>query len=225
MNGFMAGVVRAAAETFEFPEPILEVGSYQVASQEQIANLRAHIPRKQYVGIDMRPGPGVDSVENVERLPRGDRSIGSVLALNLFEHVQRFWRGFDEVQRVLRPDGVLLVSCPFHLHIHAYPNDYWRFTPEAFRMLLDKLPTKIIGFHGPAKRPLDVWAIAFGRDYRQITDAKHQRFRNLVSEYARQPLRWKNKLRYRIGRLICGRGPFAPYLDAECFETQLIRAA
>ena len=225
MNDFMAGVVRAAVETFEFPAPILEVGSYQVAGQERIANLRGHFPRKHYVGIDMRGGPGVDSVENVEQLPRGDRSIGSVLALNLFEHVERFWRGFDEVQRVLRRDGVLLVSCPFHLHIHAYPNDYWRFTPEAFQLLLDKLPTKIIGFHGPANRPLDVWAIAFGSDYSQITEPQYQRFRQLVGQYARQPLPWKNRLRYRMGRLICGRGPFAPYLDAEHFDTELIRAA
>ena len=225
MNEFMAGIVRAAAETFDFPEPILEVGSFQVPGQEQIANLRGLFPCKNYTGIDMRPGPGVDSVENVEDLPRGDRTIGSVLALNLFEHVERFWRGFDEVQRVLRSDGVLLVSCPFHLHIHAHPNDYWRFTPEAFRLLIDKLPTKIIGFHGPPKRPLDVWAIAFGRDCRQITEPQHQRFRKLIGRYARQPLRWKNRLRYRIGRLICGRGPFAPYLDAEQFETQLIHAA
>jgi hypothetical protein len=92
-------------------------------------------------------------------------------------------------------------------------------------MLLDKLPTKIIGFHGTPKRPLDVWAIAFGRDYRHITEPQHQRFRHLVGQYARQPLHWKNELRYRIGRLICGRGPFAPYLDAECFDTELVRAA
>ena len=225
MNDFMLGVVRAAAEVFEFPEPILEVGSYQVAGQEQIANLRGLFPGKKYTGIDMRAGPGVDSVENVEQLPRDDRSVGSVIALNLFEHVQRFWRGFDEVQRVLRTDGVLLVSCPFHLHIHSYPNDYWRFTPEAFRLLLDRLPTKIIGFHGPAKHPLNVWALACGRDYPPITEPQHQRFRTLVARYARQPLRWKNQLRYRIGRLICGRGPFAPYLDAEQFDTQLIQAA
>ncbi len=225
MNEFMAGVARAAAETFEFPEPILEVGSFQVPGQEVIANLRGLFPNRRYAGIDMRPGPGVDAVENVECLPRGDGSVGSVLALNLFEHVARFWRGFDEVQRVLRPDGLLLVSCPFHLHIHSYPNDYWRFTPEAFRLLLDRLPTKIIGYHGPAKRPLDVWALAAGPDYPPISDEQHDKFRRLIGLYARQPQQWKNKIRYQLGRLLCGRGPFAPFLDAERFDTQLIRAA
>ena len=225
MNEFIAGVVRAAAETFDFREPILEVGSYQVAGQEIIADLRDLFPRKRYIGIDMRPGPGVDSVENVETLPRNDRSVGSVLALNLFEHVERFWRGFEEVQRVLRPDGLLLVSCPFHLHIHAFPNDYWRFTPEAFRLLLDRLPTKIIGYHGPPKRPLDVWALATGPAYPAISDVQHERFRRLIRQYASQRVAWTKMLRYRIGRLLCGRGPFAPYFDAEEFETELICAA
>jgi len=42
-----------------------------------------------------------------------------------------------EIHRVLRPDGVLLVSCPFYFHIHSYPSDYWRFTPEGIRLLLE----------------------------------------------------------------------------------------
>jgi SAM-dependent methyltransferase len=225
MNEFMAGVARAAAETFAFPEPILEVGSFQVAGQEHMANLRELFPGKPYVGIDMRPGPGVDAVENVECLPRGDCTVGSVLALNLFEHVARFWLGFSEIQRVLRPDGLVLVSCPFHLHIHAYPNDYWRFTPEAFRLLLDRLPTKIVGFHGPPKRPLDVWALAAGPAHPAITADQHAQFRDRIRRYARQPLAWRKRWRYRVGRLIAGRVPFAPYLDAQHFDTELFRAA
>ncbi len=225
MNKFIAGVMRAAAETFEFPEPILEVGSFQVAGQERIADLRGLFPGSQFTGIDIRPGPGVDSVEDVERLPRPNRSVGAVVALNLFEHVQRFWRGFEEIHRVLRRDGMVIVSCPFHLHIHAYPNDYWRFTPEAFRLLLEQFPTKIIGYHGPEKRPLDVWAVAVGPDHATITEQQHAMFRRRIGQYARQPLRWNKKWRYRVGRLICGRGPFAPFLDAEQFDTRLVRAA
>ena len=225
MNEFIHGVVRAAAETFDFPEPILEVGSFQVDGQEHLGNLRAFFPGKRYTGIDIRRGPGVDSVEDVESLRRVDASVGSVIALNVFEHVQQFWRGFEEVQRILRPDGLLIVSCPFQFHIHAYPNDYWRFTPEALRLLLDRLPGKIIGYHGPPKRPLSVWALAVGANYPRITAADHTRFQDLIRHYARQQLRWDKRLRYRIGRLICGSRPFASLLDAESFETQLIQAA
>ena len=225
MNEFIAGVVRAAAETFDFPEPILEVGSYQVAGQEEIANLRGLFPGKRYIGIDMRPGPGVDAVENVECLGRPDHSIGSVLALNLFEHVQRFWLGFEQLRRVLKPGGLMLVSCPFYFHVHSYPSDYWRFTPESFRVLLEPYPSKIIGYHGPAKRPLNVWGLAVGPAHAPISEAQHQQFRDLIRQTARQPLHWSKRVRYRVGRLLCGRGPFAPYLDAERFETQLFHAS
>jgi hypothetical protein len=90
MNHFVHGVARAITETFTLPEPILEIGSYQVAGQESIANLRSLFPGKQYLGVDMRPGPGVDCVASVEALPQATGSIGTVLALNTFEHVKYF---------------------------------------------------------------------------------------------------------------------------------------
>ena len=53
----------------------------------------------------------MDRVASVEDLPFPDASFGTVLAFSTFEHVRRFWVGFEEVFRVLRPDGVLLTDC------------------------------------------------------------------------------------------------------------------
>ncbi|HEV8132754.1 MAG TPA: methyltransferase domain-containing protein, partial [Acidobacteriota bacterium] len=181
-----------------------------------------YFPGKQYIGMDMRTGPGVDSIENVEELRRDSETVGTVIALNVFEHVERFWRGFEEVQRILRRDGLLLVSCPFYFHIHEFPNDYWRFTPEGLRSLLRKTPAQIIGYHGPNNRPLNVWALASGNDYPRITELQHSLFRKRIRQYARQPLAWETKVRFRISSLLSGRGPFAPYFDAEEFKTQLL---
>jgi SAM-dependent methyltransferase len=220
MNGFIHGVARAVAESFDLPAPILEVGSYQVAGQEDIADLRGLFPGKPYLGVDLRPGPGVDRVADVEALPLADRSIGTVLALNTFEHVRRFWRGLDEVYRVLRPDGALVVSCPFYFHIHNFPSDYWRFTPEALDVLLERYPSKIIGWHGPRKRPANVWAVAFRERRPAVTRREYERYRALLGRYARQPLPWGRRLRYRLAGLFCGRGPFAPLLDQQRWETE-----
>src|ERR1700686_5414114 len=112
MNHFINGVARALAETFALPEPILEIGSYQVEGQESLANLRSLFPGKQYLGVDIRPGPGVDCVANREKLPQASGPVGTVLGLNTFEPIHCFWRGLDEIHRVLRPDGVLLMSTP-----------------------------------------------------------------------------------------------------------------
>jgi SAM-dependent methyltransferase len=220
MNCFLHGVSRAVAESFDLNGPILEVGSYQVAGQEDIANLRGLFPGKAYLGIDVRPGPGVDQVADVEALPFPDRSIGTVLALSTFEHVRRFWRGLDEVYRVLRPDGAVVLACPFYFHIHNFPSDYWRFTPDALDVLLEAYPTKIIGWHGPRKRPANVWAVAFRERRPSVTAAQFQRYRTLLGQYTRHPLPWGRRLRYRLAGLLCGRGPFAPYLDQQRWETE-----
>jgi SAM-dependent methyltransferase len=218
---FLHGMVRAVAETFDLPGPILEIGAYQVPGQEAIAELRGLFPGRAYIGLDQRPGPGVDAPGDIEALPFPDASFGTVLALSTFEHVPHFWRGFDEIRRVLRPDGALLVSCPFYFHIHDEPSDYWRFTPAALEMLLDDYPSKLIGWHGPPSRPANVWALAFRQDAPRITAADHRRYRQAMHAHARMPLPWPRRLRLSLGRLLFGGGHFAPLLQRERWETRL----
>jgi hypothetical protein len=218
MTPFLYGLARAVVDSFALPEPILEVGSYQVMGQEAIADLRGLFPGREYYGLDMRPGPGVDLVEDVQRLSLPDESVGTVLALSTFEHVGRFWRGFDEVFRVLRPDGAFFVCCPFYFHIHDYPGDYWRFTPQALSLLLERYPSKLIGWQGPRTRPANVWAVAFREEHPTICPDEFERYRQRMNAWACEPLSLFRKVRYLLGRLLCGRRPFAPYLDRQLWE-------
>jgi SAM-dependent methyltransferase len=220
MNRFLHGVARAVAETFDLPGPILEIGALQVPGQEEIANLRPLFGHKPYLGVDIRPGPGVDLVADVEALPQPTGSVGTVIAMSTLEHVPRFWRGLEEIHRVLRPDGALLISCPFYFHIHGFPSDYWRFTPQALEVILERYPSKLIGLHGPRKRPANVWALAFREDRPAITPGEFATYRRLLDRYGREPLALRRGVRYRLGRWLCGRGPFAPYLDRERWETE-----
>ena len=220
MNHFLYGVARAVVESFDLPSPVLEIGSYKVAGQEEIADLRPFFPGKAYLGIDTRPGPGVDQIADVEALPFPESTFGTVIAMSTFEHVPRFWRGFEEIHRVLRPDGVLFVCCPFYFHIHAFPSDYWRFTPEAFEVLLEQYPQRILGWHGPPRRPANVWAVAFRERCAPATPRQFDKYRELLDHYAHQPMSWGRSLRYRLGRWLCGSRPFAPYLDRERWETE-----
>jgi SAM-dependent methyltransferase len=225
MNRFLHGVARAVVETFTLPEPILEIGSYQVEGQDERFDLRRLLPGREFTGLDLRPGPGVDCVGDVHQLPHAAGAFGTVIAMNTFEHVQRFWQGFDEVRRVLRPDGVFVVSCPFSFRIHNYPHDYWRFTPAALEALLEPYSSKIVGWHGPRQRPAHVWSVAFGPGRPAITPEQFARHRTLVQKYAHQPedgftRRW----RYRLASLLCGRGPFAAYLDRNRWDAQCLNA-
>lgn len=225
MNRFLHGMVRAVAETFHPPGPILEVGSYLIEGQESYGNLRAFFPGRQYIGLDLRSGPGVDRVGDVECLPLPDASVGTVISLSTLEHVRRFWVAFEEIRRVLRPDGLLIVSCPFYFHIHNYPSDYWRFTPQALASLLEDYPSKLLGWHGPTKRPSSVWAVACREGRPAITAAEFEHYRTLLARYAHDPLPWGRWLRYRVGRMLFGRIPFSPYLDRNKWETECLSPA
>jgi SAM-dependent methyltransferase len=215
MNAILRGLVRTVSETFTLPGPILEIGSYQVAGQEGVADLRTLFPGRSYLGVDIRAGRGVDLLASVEELPYASGSIGTILAISTLEHVPRFWRAFDEMHRVLRPDGALLVACPFYFHRHAHPNDYWRFTPEALEMLLAPYPSKIIGYHGPPPRPANVWGLAFREDRSSISADEYHLYQTRLRHHARMPLPLTRYLRLQLGRLLFGPGHFAPYLLRE----------
>src|SRR5262249_11660023 len=118
--------------------------------------------------------------------------------------------------------GVFLLSCPFYFHIHDYPSDFWRFTPEAIKLLLADYPQRLLGSQGPAKRPAHIWAVAFREDCPPITQEQYARYRQLIGRYARQPRAGVRAWRYRLGWLLCGKGPFAPYLEQERWQSECI---
>jgi hypothetical protein len=85
--------------------------------------------------------------------------------------------------------------------------------------LLEKYPSKLIGRHGPKRRSANVWALAFRERRPSISQDEFERYQKLLSSYGRQPLARGRQLRYGLGRWLCGRRPFAPYLDRERWET------
>ena len=220
MNQFLYGMTQASADVFDLPAPVYEAGAYQIQGQENLCNLRGCFPNKEYKGMDMRPGPGVDLVGDVQQLQLADRSVGTFLAMSLFEHVPHFWKGFSEMERVVRNDGAALICCPFYFYIHNYPGDFWRFTPQALELLLAGFDRKIIGWHGQSKRPTNVWALAFGNQYPQISRDQLDRYASRLLNCAREPENLGRTLRYRLAGVLCGRGPFAPFLDRNYWEVE-----
>jgi len=139
---------RLVAENLDCPGPVFEFGSYQVDGQEGYANLRGMFVGKTYIGCDMRPGPGVDRVEDVTAISLPDRSAGTVLCIETFEHVFEVHRAFTEVFRLLQPGGVFVITTPLNFRIHGYPDDYWRITPNCLRRMLSPYAARVSGYQG-----------------------------------------------------------------------------
>jgi SAM-dependent methyltransferase len=153
--------VKICAETLPCPEPVVEFGAFQVPGQEAISNLRAYFPNKKYVGADMRMGPGVDVVLNLHHIDLPSESFGTVLMMDTLEHVEFPRKAIDEIYRVLKPGGILLMSSVMNFPIHDYPSDYWRFTPEAFKSLLKPFPHAIVVAAGENLFPHTIVGVGF----------------------------------------------------------------
>ena len=70
-----------------------------------------------------------------ESLPAGDASFDYVFSWSAFEHVVRPVRVLQEVRRVLRPDGVLMIQLwPFYHSKHG--SHLWDWFPDGFCQLL-----------------------------------------------------------------------------------------
>ncbi len=89
--------------------------------------------------------PEVD-VQDLSQYSSG--SFEAVLLDEVLEHVRDPCLALAEVHRVLRPGGCLIMSTPFMIAEHRVPEDYWRFTEAALRVLLGEFQTVQIGYWG-----------------------------------------------------------------------------
>lgn len=161
MRELIRDFVALTCETIPLKGPVYEFGSYLVPGQEQLADLRPLFPGVQYVGADMREGPGVDMILNLHDVALPDATAGTVLCLDTLEHVEYPHRAMQEIHRILGPEGVVIMTSVMDFPIHDYPYDYWRFTPEAFRSLLKPFAHSFVGHAGKNKFPHTVVGIGF----------------------------------------------------------------
>ncbi len=59
-----------------------------------------------------------------------------VFCISVLEHVDDVQSALNEIHRILKPGGILLLGLPFRQAIHDAPQDFWRFTVYGVRHLL-----------------------------------------------------------------------------------------
>ena len=112
---------------------VLEVGSLDVNGSVR-GDVVALGPAE-YVGIDIRPGPGVDEICDAGDLVArfGENAFDVVVSTELLEHARDWRRIVSNIKRVTKPGGVLIVSTrSFGVDFHRRPFDYWRYEKEDF---------------------------------------------------------------------------------------------
>jgi hypothetical protein len=86
------------------------------------------------------------------------------------------------MHRVLRPGGLCVISSVMLFPIHAYPHDYWRFTPEGFKQLLTPFEDSWVRAIGYPELPMQV--VGVGSKGARL-DLRGRSFGSLEAEQAR----------------------------------------
>jgi SAM-dependent methyltransferase len=156
------GVVSDIVERLrpQLREPVVEFGSLQV-EPGQPNDLRPLFDGLEFIGTDLRRGPGVDRIEDLRELSFGDGEVGTALCLDTLEHCADPIQAARELRRVVSPEGgICVITSVMLIGIHAYPSDYWRFTPEGLRLLLDGYDDADVAAQGDPSAPFWVFGIA-----------------------------------------------------------------
>lgn len=94
-----------------------------------------------YIGADVSSANGVCldiEIEPNQALPLANASIDTVLSTQTLEHLENVEFYISECARVVRANGVLILTAPMQWRHHEVPYDYWRFTQYGLTSLLER---------------------------------------------------------------------------------------
>ena len=94
--------------------------------------------------IDISAAHRPHILADVRSIPVKSNSADCVKCTEVLEHVEYPEDMLEEISRVLKPGGALILSIPFLSGIHADPYDFQRFTEEKLRRILDRAQLNII---------------------------------------------------------------------------------
>jgi SAM-dependent methyltransferase len=114
------------------PQLVLVVGA---GLGNTVVETLRELPGTEAVSFDLRRADGVDLVADAHAMPLADGSVDVVVAQAVLEHVMDPVRVVAEIERVLRPGGLVYSDTPFLQPYHADPTDWQRFTLPGHRLL------------------------------------------------------------------------------------------
>lgn len=88
----------------------------------------------------------IDVFYDGKKIPFPDAHFDSVLCSEVFEHIFNLPEILMEINRVLKKDGRMLVTCPFVWNEHEVPHDYARYTQFALRDMFEKAGFEVLDF-------------------------------------------------------------------------------
>lgn len=109
------------------------------------------IIRDDVVNLDIIHTPNVDIVADGCNLPLESQQCEVIISDMTLEHVPQVQKMVAEIDRLLKPGGLVYVSVPFMTPYHSAPGDYYRWTKQGLPELFPGYQVlEVDGRDGPA---------------------------------------------------------------------------
>lgn len=118
------------------PFKVLEIGSRSRSGNVRTSLLGEHV---EYVGMDIVAGENVDLVGDAHELSSlfPPQSFDAVFSISVFEHLLMPWKVAVEINRILKPGGLVLICTHQTFPLHEVPWDFWRFSDQSWHALFN----------------------------------------------------------------------------------------
>tara|TARA_R110002060_G_scaffold66712_4_gene75492 strand:- start:705 stop:1217 length:513 start_codon:yes stop_codon:yes gene_type:complete len=133
---------------------ILDIGSQQIGAHQTYKTFFNN-SNWEYVGVDIVAGNNVNIVlsdiyswKEVE-----DNFADVIISGQAFEHIEYIWLTMKEVERVVKPGGLICLIAPSAGVEHRYPVDCWRIYPDGFRALAKYVGLETISAYADQNEP------------------------------------------------------------------------
>lgn len=111
-------------------------------------------PDGEWTMADVSDGIDVDIVIDAHAMyDLHSEYFDAVVAVSVWEHLERPWIAAEEVFRVLRPGGIAYIATHQTFPLHGYPSDFFRFSDKALSLLFTDagLEAVSVDYSYPAK--------------------------------------------------------------------------
>ena len=104
----------------------------------------------EYVGVDLESSghnhekEDIDFYYNGKSLPFDDNTFDSIFTSEVFEHIFNLKEILNELKRVLKPGGKILITVPLTWDEHEAPFDFGRYTTFGIKHILEESGFEIL---------------------------------------------------------------------------------
>lgn len=122
----------------------------------------------EYVGIDVvqNSKDTVNILADISSIPLPDANFDVIICTEVLEHSFEPVKALQELSRLLKPSGAIIITTPFAYPIHEAPYDFSRLTPFFLEYWLPKLGLKEPDILQLGGNELEVLATVWGNTWK-----------------------------------------------------------